>query len=273
MLRNALSSIAISLMLVVPAVAQEQRQEALAEEVLLLNGFDTLTEGQARNLAKAPEGTAEADPNLANAWSRLGARFFAPEPVFDAAAAELADLASVEELETLRDFFASGLGQRVTALEEASQTPDMDDVNQTELGHAILANDTDADRLEALQRLALAFGTPEETAAMSLNTQFVFQKALNENLGRAIPEADLLAMIITQQDDMIDRLRTESVAGKAFVYQSLSVDELNAYSELLESEAGKKMYDAVEAGMAQELHSQMRDFAAALGAAIGAENI
>ena len=72
---------------------------------------------------------------------------------------------------------------------------------------------------------------------------------------------------------MIDRLRTESVAGKAFVYQSLSVDELNAYSELLESEAGKKMYDAVEAGMAQELHSQMRDFAAALGAAIGAENI
>ena len=273
MFRYALSAMAIALTLTAPVYAQDERQVALANEVLLLNGFDTLTEDQARSLTSAPDGTDEGNPELASAWNRLGPRFFKAEPVFDAAAAQLAEMATVEELETLRDFFARGLGQRVTALEEASQTPEMDDVNQLQLGRDVLETETDADRLAALQRLALAFGTPEETAAMSLNTQFVFQQALNENLGRAIPDSDLLAMIITQQDDMIDRLRVESVAVKAFVYQSLSDDELNNYAALIESEAGQKMYDAVEGGMALELHKQMRNFAAALGAAVGAENI
>lgn len=273
MLRHALASIALALTLAAPAVAQDDPRVDLAAEVLLLNGFDTLTEDQARSLATAPEGTRDSDPNMADAWDRLAPRFFEPEPVFNAAAGDLAELASDAELQVLRDFFASALGQQVTQLEEATQTEDMDDVDQVALGRDILADDTDAERLEALQRLALAFGTPEETAAMSLNTQFVFQQALNENLGRAIPDADLLAMIIRQQNDMIDRLRTESVARKAFVYQSLSVEEVNAYAELIESPAGQKMYDAVENAMAREIHKQMRDFAFALGAAVRAENI
>ncbi|SOH94637.1 hypothetical protein SAMN06273572_10557 [Monaibacterium marinum] len=272
MLRNTLSSIAVLLMLTIPAYAQEQHQTALAGEVLLLNGFDTLTEDQARALSNAPEGTGDNDPDLATAWDRLGPRFFQAEAVFDAAAEQFGEMATLEELESLRGFFSMGLGQRITALEEASQMPDMDGVDQVELGHAAMA-EIDPDRLEALQRLTLAFGTPEEIAATSLNRQFVFQQALNENLGRAIPEADLLAMIITQQDDMIARLQIESVAIKAFIYQSLSVDELNAYAAVIEGGAGQKMYEAVEAAMTEELHSQMRNFAAALGAAVSAENI
>lgn len=255
------------------AFAQGEERMDLARDMLLLNGFDTLTEDMARDLRNPSEETEASDPAMARAWARIGPRFFDPEEMFDAAASRLAETASVEELEQLSTFFETELGQKVTALEEASQTPEMEEIDKVALGTRLLEMSNDPERRMALERLGNAFGSEETAAAVSLNVQFAFVSALASRNPNALPEQDLLALIMDQQDELIAELRSEGLPRHAFIYQDLSIDEILSYAQLLETPAGQKMYGAVNAALEGEMVQEIRAFGSLLGAALTAEDI
>ncbi|RED17887.1 DUF2059 domain-containing protein [Pontivivens insulae] len=268
-----IASIACAALIAGSAWAQTEEQLGLSREMLLLNGFDTMTQDMARDLRSPSEDTERGDPAMARAWARIGPNFFDPDEMFDAAAQRLAEAATVEELEQLKTFFATELGQKVTALEEASQAPEMADVDTIAAGMRLLELQDDPERLAALERLSAAFGSDEAAAAVSLNVQFAFVSALASRNPNALPEADLLALIMGGHDELVAEIRAEAVPRHAFVYQDLTIEEIEAYAELLETPAGQKMYAAVNSALEGEMVAEIRAFGTLLGAALMAEDI
>ncbi|QPH52472.1 DUF2059 domain-containing protein [Pontivivens ytuae] len=273
-MRPFASFLAVFLIAATSLFAQESEREALAREMLLLNGFDTLTEDVSRGLQNPSDQLRRENPEMAAAWARIGPRFFAPEPLFDSAVEHLAETASADELQMLADFFSTELGARVTELEVASQAPEMEEVDKVALGERLLEEMENAEaRREVLERLGSAFGSEEANAAVMLNIRYALLSSLAAEGQGAMPEGDLLSFVMRDHDDLVSELERESIYRYAFVYQDLSDDEVARYAALLETDAGRKLYAAVNRALEVEIVGEIRRFGTLLGTALRAEDI
>lgn len=145
-------------------------------------------------------------------------------------------------------FFASDLGRRVVGLELDARRAFLDKANEEA---ARVAADTRAaerdPRVTLIDRFIAAGDLIEMNVAGGLSGNLAFLTGLAETAGEgnALPKEDLMSQVWAQEDQIRAETTSWLQAYLGLAYHPLSEAELVAYTEFMESPAGKRLNAAL----------------------------
>ncbi|MEM6900024.1 MAG: hypothetical protein AAF583_09660 [Pseudomonadota bacterium] len=153
------------------------------------------------------------------------------------------------DVKGLLDFYASELGSRVSLLEvEARRAFMSDEVEKA----AVLAferlKESGSDRLELLEQLADTTGWIDRNVAGALNSNLAFYQGLASGQGFEMTEDQMLSDVWGQEEGIREDTTDWVFGFMTFAYETLSDDELRAYTMLTASDAGRDLNRALFAG-------------------------
>lgn len=243
-----LSVLSMCLLLLVPAAAQAADRGKL-EAFLQVTGFDVALESIRLSADSAPSMLGVDASAFGSEWQRLVGEVFDTDTMHDMALDLLGETLSDEALGHAAAFYASDLGQRLVAVENASHLDESEDKRAR--GDSIVAEltATDAPRLEVLKRLNASSGGEETSvrAIQEVQVRFLMAAAAAGVVELSMDEADLRAFLATQTPEMRDNIRASSLATAASTYADFSDDEIAAYAEALEHETMQEVYALMNA--------------------------
>ena len=180
-------------------------------------------------------------------WDAEVSRIYAPERMVGALEAAL-ETVPADAQETLVTFFESEVGQRIIRLEitarEALLNDAVEEASLENLRRMIVAEDP---RLDQIERYSDANDLVNENVVGALNANYAFYQGLRE--GGALPfdmsDDEILADVWSQEDGIRTDTTEWVMSYLAMAYQPLSDDDLDAYIDIAESEAGQALNRAL----------------------------
>jgi hypothetical protein len=152
-----------------------------------------------------------------------------------------------EMLSHAAEFYASDLGQRLVAVENASHLHEDDDAKRAE-GEALLAQmmPERAEVLGALNTAVDSAGTGVK-AVQEIQMRFLLAASYAGVLESEIDEETLRAVLAEGEAELRESLRISALASAAYTYQSLSTEDLRAYVAALEHPTMARVYELMNA--------------------------
>lgn len=249
MFKRLAATVATALLLSsAPLAAAEDDLARLGEALHLDAVFSVMRE---EGLAYGDEIGADLLRSPAGAaWQAEVARIYAVDRVLPMFVAAFEDRLSgnADALPEMLAFFTSDLGRRVTLLELSARRALLDDgvEEASRLGYDRLRIDNDP-RLALVDDFVVANDLVEANVSGAMNANLAFFRGLGEAgvLGPEMGEAEVLAQVWSQEDDI--RAETEEWVYSYLVmaYAPLGEEELRAYTAFSRTEAGRALNRAL----------------------------
>ncbi len=235
------------LLAVTPAQAQQNdRLEAFLE----VTGFDVALESIKLSAESAPLMIGLEADDFGSEWTRLVEEVFDTDEMHDMALDILAQTLDDDLLSHAVEFYASDLGQRLVAAENASHMKEDDDLKR-ESGEQIISGlvRLGAPRLEELKRLNAATGSEDSSvrAIQEVQVRFLMAAAGAGVIELRMEEADLREALKSQEGELRRSLQASALASSAYTYQAFSDDEVAAYADALEDPMMGQVYELMNA--------------------------
>ncbi|MEM9578365.1 MAG: DUF2059 domain-containing protein [Pseudomonadota bacterium] len=220
------------------------------EAFLQVTGFDVALESMKLTASTAPGMIGLEADDFGQQWTTLVEEVFDTDEMHDMAVDILRETLEPEMLMHAVEFYASELGQRLVAVENASHMKD-DDALKYEAGEAIVAGlvQIGSPRLRELKRLNAAVASEDASihAIQEVQVRFLMAAAAAGVIDLRMDEADLRENLKRQEGEMRRTMQRNGLTGSAYTYQAFSDDEISAYADALEHPAMQKVYALMNA--------------------------
>ncbi|SLN18096.1 hypothetical protein ROG8370_00562 [Roseovarius gaetbuli] len=223
--------------------ADRDRLEAFLE----VTGFGVALDSIALAAADAPMMLGLSASDFGHDWARVAGEVFDTARMRETGLEILSGTLSDEMLAHAADFYASELGQRLVAVENASHMIE-DDVAKRAEGKTLLA-EADDTRIKVLQDMNAAVDGAGSgvRAVQEIQLRFLLAASYAGVLEAELDEGTLRAMLAEGEDDLREALRVSALANAAYTYQDLSTDDLRAYVDALEHPLMARVYELMNA--------------------------
>ena len=242
-----LVSLLVLLVLALPARAAD---EARLEAFLEVTGFDVALESIRLSADSAPQMLGMEARDFGSEWSRLVRDVFRTDVMHDMAIEILGNTLEDDLLDHAADFYATDLGQRLVAAENASHMEE-DEVLKTESGTAIVDGlvRLGAPRLELLKELNEASDVEGSSirAIQEVQVRFLMAAASAGVIELRMDEPDLREALRAQEAEMLTTVKANALVSAAYTYQAFSDAEVAAYTEALAHPSMQKVYALMNA--------------------------
>lgn len=245
----ALSFIFVGLLSLVPQSGRAADLEKL-EAFLEVTGFDVALESIRLSADTAPQMLGLQADDFGSEWSRLVKEVFDTQLMHDMALDILGKTLDDDLLTHAADFYATDLGQRLVAAENASHLHE-DDALKSESGAAIVDGlvRIGSDRVALLTQLNDASDVEDISvqAIQEVQVRFLMAAAGAGVIELRMDEPDLREALRRQEADMRTSIKANALSNSAYTYQAFSDEEVAAYAQALEHPKMQKVYALMNA--------------------------
>ena len=226
--------------------AERERVDAFLE----VTGFGVALESIRLSADSAPEMLGIDADAFGSEWSRLVREVFDTDVMLQIGSDILTQTLSGDALEHAAGFYASDLGQRLVAAENASHMND-DSAAKSEDGSAILEGlqRVNPDRVALLQQLNAASDVEDSSirAIQEVQIRFLMAAAGAGVIRLQMEEPDLREVLRSQEAEMRASIQQNALETSAYTYQAFSDDEVLAYAQALEHPKMQEVYALMNA--------------------------
>ncbi len=242
--------LAMTLVMAVAAAPVRAADRERLEAFLEVTGFDVALESIRLSADSAPAMLGMEADDFGSEWSRLVGEVFETSLMHDMALDILAKTLSDALLIHAADFYASDLGQRLVAVENASHMEEEDEL-KTESGAQIIDGlvRIDSPRVDMLKRLNAASGVEDTSvrAIQEVQIRFLIAAAAAGVIELRMEEPDLREAMRAQQDELRLSITANALANAAYTYQAFDDGEIEAYADALEDPQMQRVYELMNA--------------------------
>ncbi|GAB5431803.1 MAG: hypothetical protein EpisKO_11730 [Epibacterium sp.] len=266
-LLNGLFAAAFAVVIALPAKTEAADRDQV-KAFLEITGFDVALDSIAQSAGDAPKILGADAGDFGLAWESLTAEVFDTQKMRDTALDILEQTLSAEALFFAAEFYASDLGQRLVAVENASHMNE--DGGTLEAGERIVSKLVEeGDPRVALYRdMNVAIGGTETALRAVQEIQFRFLMAASAAgvIEMRIDADGLRALMKAQEGEMRREMAASSLAQSAYIYRDFTIEEVEAYVEALEHPLMQEVYELlnaiqyeIQANRFEELAHRMSD--------------
>ena len=170
------------------------------------------------------------------------------EAVFREAMLDSKDL---QASEAAVDFFESELGQNIVRIElDARKALNNDELEKVVRGRVEAMREDDPDRIALYDDFITANQLVESNVMGALNSNLAFYRgmATSENYAEAMTESFMISTVWGQEPEIRQEMEDWTINFSVLAYGSLSAEDMQAYIDISNTEAGKKLNTALFAG-------------------------
>lgn len=212
-----------------------------------VTGFGVALDSIALAAADAPAMLGLSASDFGHEWERVAAEVFETERMRDMALDVLSETLDDEMLTHAAEFYASDLGQRLVAVENASHMREDDDAKRAE-GLNLLAEMPEA-RREVLRDMNAAVDSAGTgvRAVQEIQVRFLLAASYAGVLEYDLDEQALRALMAEGEAELRAQIEASALANAAVTYASLPTEDLRAYVEALEHPVMARVYELMNA--------------------------
>ncbi|MEM7060879.1 MAG: DUF2059 domain-containing protein [Pseudomonadota bacterium] len=220
------------------------------EAFLSTTGFDVALESIALVSGSAPQMLGIDPGGFGADWARLTAEVFDTEGMHETAVSILEETLSEQALNHAVEFYASDLGQRLVAAENASHMIEDDEAKQQEGQEIVAALVQDGSlRVESLKRMNAAVDSSGTAlrALQEIQLRFLLAASASGVIDLQMGADDLRLMLRQNEAAMRQSMQLSALAGAAYTYQDFSDADVDAYVAALEQPLMQEVYELLNA--------------------------
>jgi hypothetical protein len=229
-----------------PQLQDRDRLEAF----LSVTGFDTALESITLSAGDAPLMLGRDATDFGADWSRTVTEVFDLALMREMALGILGRAMTDDMLNHAVDFYASDLGQRLVAVENAAHMSEDKEATRN-AGEAMIADllRESAPRLAILQRMGPAIDPQDSTvrAVEEIQIRFLLSASAAGVLDMQLDEAVLRGLMEEQRSALRLALRESALVHAAYVYRDFNDTDLDTYVQALEHPDMQKVYELMNA--------------------------
>ena len=226
--------------------ADHQRVDAFLE----VTGFDVALESIRLSADSAPQMLGIDAADFGSEWSRLVREVFDTDVMLQMGSDILSETLDDDALDHAAAFYATDLGKRLVAAENASHMKEDCDA-KSEAGTAILEGlrRINPARVALLAKLNAASDVEDSSirAIQEVQIRFLMAAAGAGVIRLQMEEPDLREAVRRQEPEMRVSIKENALAGSAYTYQAFSDDEVLTYAQALEDPKMQKVYALMNA--------------------------
>ncbi len=216
---------------------------------LTVTGFDVAIASIQQGAMMGPALTGEAPDQFGREWVRLAETVFEPKQMVDDAVEMIGAVMPVALLDHGVAFYGSDLGQHIVAIENETHMED-DDTKQA-AGEKLVMQliDEGSPRMDVFRAMSLAIGSVDVAirSIVEIQVRYLMAAAAAGATDIEMDEADLRAMLMSQQDEMRRNIEVNGVVANAYAYRALTDQELIDYLSALQDPNMKQVYEVLNA--------------------------
>lgn len=220
------------------------------EAFLEVTGFDVALDSIALSASDAPSMLGLSATDFGSEWTRLSESVFDKDEMRKLALDILVETLDEEALGHAAGFYASDLGQRLVAAENAAHMVEEDEVKQI-AGQRIIAElvKTGSERIALLNRMGQAIDAAGNGVKSVQQIQFRFLMAASAAgiIELQLDAEGLQALQRAQEGEIRLAMQAANLAASAYVYQGFSDAEIATYVEALETPLMQRVYELLNA--------------------------
>ena len=223
--------------------ADRDRLEAYLE----VTGFGVALDSIALAAADAPVMLGLEASDFGHEWERVAREVFDTGRMREMALDVLSQTLDDEMLGHAAEFYASDLGQRLVAVENASHMREDDDAKRAE-GLNLLTEMPEA-RREVLRDMNAAVDSAGTgvRAVQEIQVRFLLAASYAGVLEYDLDEQALRALMAEGEAELRAQIEASALANAAVTYASLPTEDLRAYVEALEHPVMARVYELMNA--------------------------
>lgn len=230
------------------ATAQGAEPEKI-RNFLTVTGFDVAIASIQQGAMMGPALTGEASDQFGREWVRLAETVFEPKEMVDDAVEMIGAVMPVALLDHGVAFYGSDLGQHIVAIENETHMED-DDTKQAAGEKLVMQLIEDGSpRMDVFRAMSLAIGSVDVAirSIVEIQVRYLMAAAAAGASDIEMDEADLRAMLMSQQDEMRRNIEVNGVVANAYAYRTLTDQELIDYLSALQDPDMKQIYEVLNA--------------------------
>lgn len=217
---------------------------------LEVTGFDVALDSIALSAGSAPRMLGLEAEDFGQQWTRISEQVFDRRKMRELALDILEGTLDDGALDHAQAFYASDLGQRLVAAENAAHKVEDDEVKQ-EAGQRIISDLVRAgsDRVALLQRMNRAIDTADTAvkAVQQIQFRFIMAASAAGVIDLQLDAEGLRAWQEEQAGGLRMALNASAIASSAYTYQGFSDEEVRSYVRALETPLMQEVYALLNA--------------------------
>lgn len=216
---------------------------------LEVTGFDVALDSIAHSAEHAPALLGQEAADFGIQWTHISRDVFDPSTMHTMAIDILTQTITSHHLGHAASFYASDLGQRLVAAENASHGDENTEAKRLRGFEILDSMGPDSDRKDTIQRLIDAVDTSQQSfrAIQEVMVRFLMAASHAGALEYRVDEPTLRALIAKDEEAMLADMKSGGLANAAYTYRDLSNEDLVAYAEVLEHPTMQEVYQLMNA--------------------------
>ena len=259
-------------LLIFSAASAQAREPVTPGELAALAGVDKTLDEVVSALSEQGDAIAQESGALGDresftaSWHKAAALSFAPSKLKAAFAIRMNGKLTPEETGTVAAFYQSPLGQRIVGSETTAATPAGQQQMMSEAEDIMELLLKSPLRQAALDRIIRSARLDEMSINMAVNVSRAMLIGLTTTGTGAtrMTLEDIVIALDEQRPQIAAETAVMTKLSLAFAYRDLPMEDLVAYAEFLETQAGSKHADAVMKGLDAVLSEAALSFGNAL---------
>jgi hypothetical protein len=231
----------------VVASAADRSRVAMFLEV---TGFDVALDSIALSAGSAPQMLGLEAQDFGQQWTRMSEQVFDRSKMREQALDILEETLDDKALDHAQAFYASALGQRLVAAENAAHKVEDDEVKQM-AGQRIISDLVRAgsDRIALFQRMNAAIDAADAgvRAVQQIQFRFIMAASAAGVIDLQLDADGLRAWQDQQAASLRMNLKASAIATSAYTYQGFSDEEVLSYVRALETPLMQEVYELLNA--------------------------
>jgi hypothetical protein len=248
LLARAVFACGLLAFLLPPSVQAADRGKV--EAFLEVTGFDVALDSIALSAGDAPSMLGLSASDFGSDWTRLSRSVFDKGKMRELALEILTQTLEDDALGHAADFYASDLGQRLVAAENAAHLVEESETKQI-AGQRIIAElvKSGSTRVALYHRMGQAIDAAGSGLKSVQEIQFRFLMAASAAgiIELQLDAQGLRALQRDQESEMRMSMRASNLAASAYTYQGFSDADLKLYVEALETPLMQRVYELLNA--------------------------
>ena len=232
------------------AVAASAADRSRVAMFLEVTGFDVALDSIALSAGSAPQMLGLEAQDFGQQWTRMSEQVFDRSKMREQALDILEETLDDKALDHAQAFYASALGQRLVAAENAAHKVEDDEVKQM-AGQRIISDleRAGSDRIALFQRMNAAIDAADAgvRAVQQIQFRFIMAASAAGVIDLQLDADGLRAWQDQQAASLRMNLKASAIATSAYTYQGFSDEEVLSYVRALETPLMQEVYELLNA--------------------------